>query len=126
MAELRAEVQREAPDRLSGETWRFIVPTSFGTDRALVLDHYSAWTRPTTRHKPVITAGRRYNRIEDRWTPGWRNDCESNRIWVPPLPEDVIAEARDNLMAIIRDLPVTAPSLEDAQARAAERRRLPR
>lgn len=122
VAELRAEVTREAPDRLSGQTWRFSVPVSFGTDLALRLDHYSAWTRLSTRHRAVVTDGRRFNHTEGRWTPGWRNDCERSRLWAPPLPDDVIAEAREAILATIRALPVNAPTLEDAQAFAKQRR----
>lgn len=44
-------LEDEATDGLSGTTWSF-----WFVDGRLVVDLYQTWTRPSRRHKPVVSA----------------------------------------------------------------------
>lgn len=123
MSDLKATVTRESPDRLSGETWVFIVP-SWRTDGRLVLllETYSKWTRKTPRHKPVVKDEREYRRLAGHHDMGWFTSCRHGRVWLPPTPDDVVAEARQAIAALILAAPLSAPTIEEATKLAAERR----
>jgi len=55
----RVTIDQPAGDGLSGRSWVFIQ-----LDDRLVVDAFSTWTRPSTRHKPKVEA--RWSRLSDR------------------------------------------------------------
>lgn len=115
------EVSRTASDQLTQEVWAFY----FNADDArLVLDAYTQWSRPTTRHK--FRFGSAYHRLDHRGSAIPLADV--------PFWPGVIAEAKQQLIDRIvvskywRAGEEAAPTVEDtarwyaaSQARQAER-----
>lgn len=75
-------IERVADDGLSGTSWEFWV-NGHGDTPAIHLEECFEWTRPSRRSKKTPTPMRHYERFKRG--PGW----------LPPLPDDVVAEARE-------------------------------
>lgn len=114
-------VTRETDDGLAGETWRFEVGIAISHPRAIMLMHYSRFTREAPEARPRIVEGTIYNRASAIHVPGWQSDAARGQVWVPPLPDDVELEARQRLSRMVAELPLDAPTLADAQWLAGQR-----
>lgn len=80
------------PDPVTEERWVF---TFFEDRMLLILDAYSKGYRPSPRHRNYVAAFKdMYVRILDR-------DAKMTEDQVP-MPEDVVAEAREKLVSQIR------------------------
>ena len=73
-------------DPLSRTVWRFRV-----CDSNLVLWSYAEWQRPTRKDKMPVEPSRVYDR--DR-PAEWERLAREGQGWLPPMPEDVIREAK--------------------------------
>lgn len=87
MNHVTVDVVRPSADQLTQETWHFWL-----CDFDLVLDSYAKATRPSTRHKFRAGFGVSYERLNSR-------DARLSESQVP-WPVDVVAEAREKLLAL--------------------------
>jgi hypothetical protein len=89
------EVEIIKPDGdLKREVWKFVFRDDYSAFR-IVIGRYAFQVRETRRHKW---------RVQTRWE---RWDKRMNIIDHPPLPAEVITEAKKKLVEMIEALPVT-------------------
>lgn len=94
---MRIEIVREAADRLSRQVWVLTFTTVHGNGApALRLYEFDAETRATLRHKYRSTGQWAYE--------AWRRS--SVKVADLPLPDDVIAEAKAQIVAAVGALEV--------------------
>ena len=99
------KVERNADDGLSGARWRFGFLGS-----AMYLVDYFEFTRPSRRHKPRRNIARHYSCTESRY---WVDAARRGSGWVPPMPDDVVAEARHQFCQQITTVRIVAPTQAD-------------
>lgn len=88
-------VERAAPDNLTRQVWQFTLLYNYA-DASLVVDYYAVEQRGTTRQKWRPVAASEYRRLSYRPL----TTIPADQV---PLPDDVIDEAREQL---IRQIPV--------------------
>ena len=103
-------IERTADDGLSGARWQFGFRDTWGVGSAIYLDDYFEFTRPSRRHKPRRNITRHYSRLESHY---WVYAARRGSGWVPPIPEDVVAEARQKFVQQITTARIVAPTQAD-------------
>jgi hypothetical protein len=103
-------IERNADDGLSGALWQFGFQDMWGVGSAIYLDDYVEFTRPSRRHKPRRNIARHYSRLENYY---WVAAIGRGSGWVPPMPDDVVAEARQKFVQQITTARIVAPTQPD-------------